>query len=65
MVILYTYSTCWHMKLMFYEHQHFIITVKCWVQHGCCVQHRLEALHVCIDFFVVFGRWGELIDEHP
>jgi hypothetical protein len=21
MVILYIYSTCWHMKLMFYEHQ--------------------------------------------
>jgi hypothetical protein len=22
MVILYKYSTCWRMKLMFYEHQH-------------------------------------------
>jgi hypothetical protein len=22
MIILYIYSTCWHMKSMFYEHQH-------------------------------------------
>jgi hypothetical protein len=31
----------------------FIITVECWINHGCCVQHRLEALHVWINIFVV------------
>jgi hypothetical protein len=31
----------------------FVMTVECRVNHGCCVQHRLEALHVCINFFVV------------
>jgi hypothetical protein len=24
MGIPYVYSTCWHMKLMFYEHQHLV-----------------------------------------
>jgi hypothetical protein len=44
----------------------FIITVKCWVNHDCCVQHRLEAFHVCINFFVVIWQVGsELINEHP
>jgi hypothetical protein len=36
----------------------FILTVKRWVNHGCCVLHRLEMLHVCIDFFVVFWKVG-------
>jgi hypothetical protein len=31
----------------------FVITVECWVNHGCCVQHCLKALHVCINFFIV------------
>jgi hypothetical protein len=31
----------------------FIIMVECRVNHGCCVQHRLEAFHVCINFFFV------------
>jgi hypothetical protein len=34
----------------------FIITVECWVNHGCCVQHHLESLHVCINFFVVIWQ---------
>jgi hypothetical protein len=32
----------------------FILTVERWVNHNCCVQHRLETLYVCVDFFVVF-----------
>jgi hypothetical protein len=49
----------------------FIFTVECQVNQGCCVQHCLEALYVCIDFFIVFwkvgvrGGVGELIDDHP
>jgi hypothetical protein len=31
----------------------FIITVECQVNHGCCVQHHLEVLHMCINFFIV------------
>jgi hypothetical protein len=31
----------------------FMITVECRVNHGCCVQHRLEVLHLSIDFFIV------------
>jgi hypothetical protein len=31
----------------------FLIMVKCRVNHSCYVQHRLEALHICINFFVV------------
>jgi hypothetical protein len=31
----------------------FVVTVECRVNHGCCVQHHLEALHMCINFFVV------------
>jgi hypothetical protein len=31
----------------------FIITVECWVNHGCCVLHRLEVLHMRVNFFVV------------
>jgi hypothetical protein len=36
----------------------FIIMVKCWVNHGCCVQHRLEGLHMCVNFFVVLWQVG-------
>jgi hypothetical protein len=31
----------------------FAITVECRVDFGCCVKHRLEVLHKCINFFVV------------
>jgi hypothetical protein len=31
----------------------FVIMVDCRVNHGCCIQHRLESLHVCINFFIV------------
>jgi hypothetical protein len=31
----------------------FIIMVEYLVNYGFCVKHRLEALHVCIDFFIV------------
>jgi hypothetical protein len=44
----------------------FILTVEHRVNHGCCVQHHLEALHMCVDFFVVFWKvGGELLNEHP
>jgi hypothetical protein len=44
----------------------FIITVKCQVNHGCYVQHRLEAPHICINFFIVLWQvGGHLIGEHP
>jgi hypothetical protein len=43
----------------------FVITVECRVNNGCCVQHRLEALHVCINFFVALQQVGsQLINEH-
>jgi hypothetical protein len=36
------------------------------VNHGCCVQHRLEALYMCIDFFIIYRQVGcELVGEHP
>jgi hypothetical protein len=45
---------------------YFIVTVKDRVNHGCCIQHRLEALYMCIDFFIVFRQVGcELVNEHP
>jgi hypothetical protein len=31
----------------------FIITVECQVNHGCCVQHHRQVLHMCINFFIV------------
>jgi cytochrome c oxidase subunit IV len=35
------------------------------VNHGCCVQHRVKALYMCIAFFIVFRQVGsELVDEH-
>jgi hypothetical protein len=44
----------------------FVIMVECRVNHGCCVQHCLEALHMGINFFVVLWQvGGELIDKHP
>jgi hypothetical protein len=44
----------------------FVIMIECRVNHGFYVQHRLEALHMCINFFIVFWQVGsELIDEHP
>jgi hypothetical protein len=36
----------------------FIIMVECRVNHGCCVRHRLEALHMCINFFIVLWQVG-------
>jgi hypothetical protein len=36
----------------------FVITVECRVNHGCCVQHHLEARHVCINFFIVLWQVG-------
>jgi hypothetical protein len=36
----------------------FIITVECWVNHGCYIQHHFEVLHVCINFFVVLWQVG-------
>jgi hypothetical protein len=36
----------------------FIVTVECWLNHGCCIQHRLEALHVSIDFFIILWQVG-------
>jgi hypothetical protein len=45
---------------------YFTVTVKDRVNHRCCVQHRLEALYMHIDFFIVFRQVGcELVDEHP
>jgi hypothetical protein len=44
---------------------YFAITVEDQVNHGCCVQHRLEVLYMHIDFFIVFRQVGcELVDEH-
>jgi hypothetical protein len=41
------------------------VTVEDWVDHGCCIQHHLEVLYMCIDFFIVFRQVEcELIDEH-
>jgi hypothetical protein len=46
--------------------QCFVVMVECRVNNGCCIQHRLEALHMCINFFVALRQVGiELIDEHP
>jgi hypothetical protein len=36
------------------------------IHHGLHVQHRLEALDMHIEFFIIFGEMGsDLIDEHP
>jgi hypothetical protein len=44
----------------------FIIMVECRVNHGRCIQHQLEALHMCINLFIVLWQVGsELIDKHP
>jgi hypothetical protein len=43
----------------------FAIAVKDWVKHDCCIQHCLEVLYMCIDFFMVFRQVVcELVDEH-
>jgi hypothetical protein len=45
---------------------YFTIMVEDRVNHGCCVQHHLNALYMRIDFFIVFRQMGcELVDEHP
>jgi hypothetical protein len=45
---------------------YFAITIEDWVNHGCCVDHRLEVLYMRIDFFIVFRQVRyELVDEHP
>jgi hypothetical protein len=36
----------------------FIIMVEHRVNNGCCIQHRLEALHMCVNFFLVFWKVG-------
>jgi hypothetical protein len=33
-----------------------LLLVADWIYYGCCVQHRLEALDVHIDFFVILGK---------
>jgi hypothetical protein len=33
----------------------FVLLVMDWIRYGCCIQHRLEALNMPIDFFIVFG----------
>jgi hypothetical protein len=44
---------------------YFAVTVEDRVNHGCCIQHHLEALYMHIDFFIVFRQVRcELIDEH-
>jgi hypothetical protein len=44
---------------------YFTVTVENRVNHGCCVQHRLELLYMRIDFFIVFRKVGcELVNEH-
>jgi hypothetical protein len=42
----------------------FAVMVEGRVNHGCRVQHRLEALYVCIDFFIVFWQLWSEVDEH-
>jgi hypothetical protein len=43
----------WTMSVVKLTSPCFVITVECRVNHGCYIQHRLEALHVCVNFFVV------------
>jgi hypothetical protein len=44
---------------------YFIVAVEYRVNHGWCVQHRLEALYMRNDFFIIFRQVGcELVDEH-
>jgi hypothetical protein len=45
---------------------YFAIMVEGPVNHGCYIQHRLEALYICIDFFIVIRQVGcQLVAEHP
>jgi hypothetical protein len=32
-----------------------VFAVVDWVHHCCCVQHRLEAIDMRVDFFIFFG----------
>jgi hypothetical protein len=32
-----------------------VLLVVYWIHHGCCVEHRMEALVMHVDFFIVFG----------
>jgi hypothetical protein len=42
-----------------------VVAVENQVHHGCCIQHRVEALYRRVDFFIVFRQVGcELVDEH-
>jgi hypothetical protein len=44
----------------------FVITVEHRVNHGCYIQHHLDVLYMCVNFFVILWHvGGELIDEHP
>jgi hypothetical protein len=44
----------------------FVMTVECRVNHGCCIQHHLEVLHVCNNLLVVLWQVGsQLIDQNP
>jgi hypothetical protein len=36
----------------------FVLVVIDWIRYRCCVQHRLEAVDVRIDFLVIFGEMG-------
>jgi hypothetical protein len=43
----------------------FAVTVEGWVNHGYRIQHCLEALYVCINFFIVLWQLrSELVEEH-
>jgi hypothetical protein len=43
-----------------------IVMVTNRFHHDCCIQHRLEVLYMCIDFFIVLRQVGcELVNEHP
>jgi hypothetical protein len=56
----------WTLSVVKIVTPYFTVTVEDRVNHGCYVQHRLEALYMRIDFFIVFRQVGcELVDEHP
>jgi hypothetical protein len=56
----------WTLSVVRLMTPYFTVTVEDRVNHGCCVQYRLEALYMCIDFFIVFRQVRcELVDEHP
>jgi hypothetical protein len=54
------------LPMVFFMTPTFVLLVMDWIRCGCCVQHRLEALNMRVDFFVIFGKMrGDLINEHP